>query len=112
MKVNLIKKDGIIYGYQTYPLNKNEIVEISEEQLKLIQQYSGKLDTHFNVLDIKTNNEKQDRINELKGFLREYDYIGTKIATGRATIEEYKTEIELMNRWAEEINELEEELVL
>ena len=43
---------------------------------------------------------------QLETWLKEHDYIGTKIATGRATIEEYATEIEDMTEKAERINEI------
>lgn len=47
---------------------------------------------------------------ELETWLREHDYIGTKIATGRATIEEYASEIALMTEKANRINEIDREL--
>lgn len=60
------------------------------------------------------NKEKQElkiqRIKELKQLLEDYDYIGTKIATGRGTREQYATEIAQMTVWADEINELEASL--
>lgn len=43
---------------------------------------------------------------QLETWLKDHDYIGTKIATGRATIEEYATEIEEMIEKAERINEI------
>lgn len=43
---------------------------------------------------------------ELEKWLKEHDYIGIKIATGRATVEEYATEIEEMKEKAERINEI------
>ena len=43
---------------------------------------------------------------ELEAWLRNHDYIGVKIATGRATIEEYAIEIEEMTEKAERINEI------
>mgnify|MGYP007007455335 FL=1 len=50
--------------------------------------------------------EKQD----LEQWLRKHDYIGTKIATGRATVEEYADEIAEMTAKANRINEIDEEL--
>ena len=44
---------------------------------------------------------------QLKKKLADLDYIGVKIATGRATKEEYTEQIELMKVYANEINELE-----
>ena len=46
------------------------------------------------------------KINELEKKLKDYDYIGVKIATGRGTIEEYKTQIAEMSDWANQINSL------
>ena len=43
---------------------------------------------------------------QLETWLKEHDYIGTKIATGRATVEEYATEIAEMTENAERINEI------
>lgn len=43
---------------------------------------------------------------ELKAWLKEHDYIGTKIATGRATVEEYASEIAEMRVKANRINDI------
>ena len=43
---------------------------------------------------------------ELEQWLRDHDYIGIKIATGRATVDEYAEEIEEMKLKAEKINEI------
>ncbi len=48
----------------------------------------------------------ENRINELKELLKEYDYIGVKIATGCATIDDYKNEIALCEEYRKEIREL------
>ena len=47
---------------------------------------------------------------ELEEWLEDHDYIGTKIATGRATVEEYAPEIALMTEKANRINEIDSEL--
>ena len=44
---------------------------------------------------------------ELETWLKAHDYIGVKIATGRATVEEYATEIAEMTDKANRINEIE-----
>ena len=44
---------------------------------------------------------------ELEAWLKAHDYIGVKIATGRATIEEYAIEIKEMTDKANRINEIE-----
>lgn len=65
----------------------------------------------FNPNKYNARKEKENadvRIEELKRLLAKYDYIGVKIATGRATKEEYAKEIAQMTEWANEINELEQ----
>lgn len=52
----------------------------------------------------------QDEISILKEELRSLDYIGVKIATGRATTEEYAAQIAKMTEYANKINELEAKL--
>ena len=47
---------------------------------------------------------------QLETWLKEHDYIGTKIATGRATVEEYASEITEMSEKASRINEIDREL--
>jgi len=42
--------------------------------------------------------------------LREMDYIGTKIATGRATVEEYADKIALMSELAEQVSTIREQI--
>ena len=52
---------------------------------------------------------KQNLLNEkaeLEAWLKDHDYIGVKIATGRATVEEYATEISKMTDKANRINEI------
>ena len=59
--------------------------------------------------ELKTSKEKDKLLEEkaeLEAWLKTHDYIGTKIATGRATVEEYATEIEEMTEKAERINEI------
>ena len=43
---------------------------------------------------------------ELEAWLKAHDYIGVKIATGRATIDDYADEIKEMTEKAERINEI------
>ena len=47
---------------------------------------------------------------DLETWLKAHDYIGTKIATGRATVEEYASEIALMTEKANRINDIDREL--
>ena len=43
---------------------------------------------------------------ELESKLKQLDYIGVKIATGRATADEYAEQIALMSQYANRINEI------
>ena len=43
---------------------------------------------------------------ELEAWLKAHDYIGVKIATGRATVDDYVDEIALMTEKANRINEI------
>lgn len=54
--------------------------------------------------------KKQQELWETEQKLRDLDYIGVKIATGRATIEEYANEIAEMSRLADKVNELRAEI--
>ena len=54
--------------------------------------------------------KRQVQIDELKAELANYDYIGVKIATGVATIEEYTEQIAHCEKVREKIRELEGEL--
>lgn len=57
---------------------------------------------------------EEDKLNlklgQLKYELSQLDYIGVKIATGRATKEEYAEEIARMNELAAEVNQVNEQL--
>lgn len=57
-----------------------------------------------------TRNEIIMRVNALRQLLRRNDYIGVKIATGRAAIEDYAKEIAEAKAWSKELNELEDKL--
>ena len=54
--------------------------------------------------------KKQQELWETESKLRALDYIGVKIATGRATIEEYADEIAEMSRLADKVNQLRAEI--
>ena len=86
-------------------------------KVEIDDKYSDCIGADFND-DLTFNLEKYNarkqkecataRIAELKALLKDYDYIGTKIATGRGTREEYAKEIAQMTEWANEIDELEQ----
>lgn len=54
--------------------------------------------------------ELRERLYQIEEEFRKLDYIGIKIATGRATVAEYAKEIERMENLAEEKNEIMAEL--
>lgn len=88
---------------------KNEIVEETEIIEEIPEKKRPpvdieKLKMYSNISRIKI------KIAQLQKKLDDYDYIGTKIATGRATREEYATQIAQMNIWATEIDILREKL--
>lgn len=49
-------------------------------------------------------------IRALENLIQQHDYIGIKIAMGRATAEEYAEQIAESDAWAARISELREEL--
>ena len=90
--------------------NETKIVEIEEQYQDCAFEDFDK-DFNFSIEQYNLRKQKENaelKIAELKTLLAGYDYIGVKIATGRATKEEYSDEIKQMNEWANEINELEE----
>lgn len=54
--------------------------------------------------------EIMEEINGLEQLLKQQDYIGVKIAEGRATKEEYAAQIAKAEEWAQRIDELRQEL--
>ena len=56
--------------------------------------------------NLEYGNPLQMELTSIEARLRELDYIGIKIATGRGTKEEYATEIAEMQRLAERKNEI------
>ena len=62
------------------------------------------------LVEQKNKQSLAQELSQCESRLKELDYIGVKIATGRATKEEYLTEIEEMNNLANRINEIREAL--
>ena len=93
--------------------NDNVELDLSKYDLNHLSCYrfiNGEL-----VLDeakvsrLKAEEEKAKLIEEkaeLEAWLKSHDYIGVKIATGRATIDDYADEIALMTEKANRINEI------
>ena len=55
-------------------------------------------------------NEQWNIIHDREAWLATKDYIGTKIAMGVSTIEEYADEIALTEQWRQELNAAKEEI--
>ena len=83
------------------PVNKPDYIEITE------QEYNELSKPKELTAEQKALIEKKSRIAELHKKLEELDYVGVKIATGRATREEYADKIALMSAYARELNLLE-----
>ena len=94
--VVVLSNDGSVY---TEPVSKPDPVtpELTEEQ----KQEQERL--------VKVA-ETESRIAAIDAEFKTLDYIGIKIATGRATVDDYKTEIARMSELADEKNELETQL--
>ena len=94
------KNDSIELDLSKYDLNN----------LSCYQYINRELILDKNKLAEKEKLKEKDKLlnekSELEAWLSSHDYIGTKIATGRATVEEYATEIEEMTEKAERINEI------
>ena len=121
MKYTLnLDKDNYVLSIAHTP-NDNIELDLSSVDLKHISCY--RLINNTLVLDEtklsetiakeerdKTKKELLSEKAQLETWLKEHDYIGTKIATGRATIEEYAPEIAEMSEKANRINEIDREL--
>lgn len=92
----VLSNDGSVY---TEPVSEPDPVtpELTEEQ-KQEQERLAKVA------------ETESKIAAIDAEFKTLDYIGIKIATGRATTDDYKTEIARMSELADEKNELETQL--
>lgn len=104
-------------GFTTYKLSGEQLGDFSD--FNTVYKVDGELVTYSNdgsvyVEPIQPSEEelrRQSLINEkseLETWLSAHDYIGVKIATGRASISDYQEEISLMNIKANRINEINE----
>lgn len=96
---------------KTYNFKKVEIPQMVDINKVYSTDFND--DLTFNIVKYQSRLRKEEinfKIEELNTKLKKLDYIGTKIATGRGTREEYAKEIELMTFYANEINNLEKEL--
>ena len=102
-------------GFTTYKLSGEQLGDFSD--FTTVYKVDGESVTYSNDGSVyieppkPTEEElrKQNLLNEkakLEAWLKAHDYIGVKIATGRATIDDYADEIALMTEKAERINEI------
>lgn len=115
MKIGINKDNKIVGIWKDNNCSADiTLINVSDEDLIKLRNKAPE-DEYF-LIDNKVTLVKdkaiiiRDKILKLKQQLKDYDYIGVKIATGRATIEEYSDQISKMNQWAKEINELEDML--
>lgn len=92
----MLSNDGSVYA--------EPVVEPEPEQKEPTEEEKAEQERQNKIVDTES------RIAAIDAEFRTLDYIGIKIATGRATIEEYKTEIARMTELADEKNELITEL--
>ena len=80
------------------------VAEPTPEPVELTDEQKVKIAKQEKISDLES------QITEVDAEFKTLDYIGIKIATGRATIEDYKPEIEKMTELADRKNALEIEL--
>lgn len=105
-------------GFDTlYKAEKDTLILSNDGSVYTEPEASEEVTTAELTEEEKAENEKRQKISDLESQIsavdaefRTLDYIGIKIATGRATIDDYKPEIEKMTELADKKNELESEL--
>lgn len=103
-----VKLDDSNSGYGVVPKTEDPINLYEIEEVKsYCEANPSKVLTSERFSEITALYTEKE---QLEQWLRDHDYIGTKIATGRATVEEYATEIAEMIVKANRINEIDEEL--
>ena len=97
-----------------HTLNDNIELDLSTIDLAYLNAYQyldGKLVLDEikkqSIINERTNQLKEDEITRLKAELTQYDYIGTKIAMGVATKEDYADEIAHTEEIRKQIRQLE-----
>lgn len=98
-------------------LNEDYInLEISEELYRAMEQDVDKYVYRDGQIVLDENNPKMQlkvaraTLAEAEQKMTALDYIGVKIATGRATVEEYADKIAEMNALADKVNELRQKI--
>jgi len=99
----------LLPGNATYiePLEPKEGFKVKWDKEKQVWEYEEEKKEPEPQPYVPTEKDKlQEELWDAENKLREMDYIGTKIATGRATIEEYADKIALMSELAQKVDEL------
>lgn len=102
-------------GFTTYKLSGEQLGDFSD--FNTVYRVDGESVTYSNDGSVYVEPPKpteedlrrqslQTEKAELEAWLSAHDYIGVKIATGRATVDDYADEIALMTEKAERINEI------
>lgn len=102
-------------GFTTYKLSGEQLGDFSD--FNTIYKVDGKSVTYSNdgSVYVEHSQPTEEELrrqalisekSELEQWLKAHDYIGVKISTGRATVEEYADEIALMTEKANRINEI------
>lgn len=91
-----LSNDGSVY--------KEPTVEPTPEPAELTDEQKAEIEKQEKISDLES------QIANIDAEFKTLDYIGIKIATGRATIDDYKPEIEKMTELADRKNQLETEL--
>ena len=109
--LNLDKNNYVLSIAHTQ--NDNVELDLSKYDLTNLSCYkyiNGELVLDTEKLEeLEALKEKDKFLQEKEGlevWLKAHDYIGIKIATGRATVDDYATEIAEMMEKAERINEI------
>lgn len=96
-----------IFTIRSYLLNyvfsgtKEEAIDwVTEKYEDLIEQYIAEEVRNEEITALK------EELKDKQEWLNAHDYIGTKIATQRATVEDYHDEIETMKVYAARIDEI------
>ena len=94
------QKDSVELDLSKYDLSHLSCYRFINGELVLDEEKASRLKVEEEKA--KLTEEKA----ELEAWLSAHDYIGIKIATGRATIDDYADEIAIMTEKAERINEI------
>ena len=99
----------LIKDETTIQYSNDGSVYVEPEPIPIPEPY---IPTEEELAEIERQNKIAQQIGVIDAEFANLDYIGIKIATGRATLEEYVTEIARMNELATMKDALEEELKL